>query len=131
MTTSVPEGVCLLNEGKGHTEVGSEMLTMLKRFEEIEEKSKCLRVQFLDWASDKLLSWSNQLHEVSFKIDSQCVIKVAPRKKEDALTRSDVEIRRLRELLTESKQREQGRARVAALGTAVGQVQERSKHKHE
>lgn len=67
-----------------HTEVGEEMLGFLKKFEEIEEKSKCLRVQFLDWLSDKLLSWSNKLHVWSVKIDSPCVIKVAPRTREES-----------------------------------------------
>lgn len=67
-----------------HSPVGEEMLSFLKKFEEIEEKSKCLRVQFLDWLSDKLLSWSNKLHVWSVKIDSPCVIKVAPRTREDS-----------------------------------------------
>ena len=67
-----------------HTEVGEEMLGWLHKFEEIEEKNKCLRVQFLDWLSDKLLDWSNRLHIMSVKIDSPCVIKVEPRKKEDS-----------------------------------------------
>lgn len=67
-----------------HTEAGKEMLSFLNKFEEIEEKSKCLRVQFLDWLSDKLLSWSNKLHVWSVKIDSPCVIKVAPRSREDS-----------------------------------------------
>lgn len=67
-----------------HTEVGEEMLGWLNKFHDIEEKNKCLRVQFLDWLSDKLLSWSNKLHVMSVKIDSPCVIKVEPRKKEDS-----------------------------------------------
>lgn len=67
-----------------HTEVGEEMLGFLKKFEEIEEKSKCLRVQFLDWLSDKLLDWSNKCHVASVKIDSPCVLKVEPRKKEES-----------------------------------------------
>jgi hypothetical protein len=67
-----------------HTEAGEEMLGFLHKFEEIEEKNRCLRVQFLDWLSDKLLDWSNKCHVASVKIDSPCVIKVEPRKKEDS-----------------------------------------------
>lgn len=81
-----------------HTEVGEEMLSFLKKFEEIEEKSKCLRVQFLDWLSDKLLSWSNKLHVWSVKIDSPCVIKVAPRTREESKDAQDrKEIAKLKE----------------------------------
>ena len=67
-----------------HTKVGEEMLGWLHKFEEIEEKNKCLRVQFLDWLSDKLLDWSNSIHEMSVRIDSPCVLKVEPRKKEES-----------------------------------------------
>lgn len=104
---TMKEAITSYSEGNGHTPVGNEMLTMLKRFERIEEKSKCLRVQFLDWASDKLLAWSNRLHEISVRIDSPCVIKVEPRKKEDAITKEEAELRRLRELLKESREREE------------------------
>ena len=61
-----------------------EMQSWLNKFHDIEEKNKCLRVQFLDWLSDKLLNWSNSIHVMSVKIDSPCVIKVEPRKKEDS-----------------------------------------------
>ena len=67
-----------------HTEIGEEMLGWLHKFEEIEEKNKCLRVQFLDWLSDKFLDWSNKCHVMSVKIDSPCVIKVEPRKREES-----------------------------------------------
>lgn len=67
-----------------HTEVGEEMLGFLTKFREIEEKNRCLRVQFLDWLSDKFLDWSNKCHVASVKIDSPCIIKVEPRKKEDS-----------------------------------------------
>ncbi len=76
-----------------HTEVGEEMLGFLNKFQEIEEKNRCLRVQFLDWLSDKLLDWSNKCHVMSVKIDSPCVIKVEPRKKEqsnDAKERAEI-----------------------------------------
>ena len=72
------------NSAVDHTPVGQEMLGFLKKFEEIEQKNKCLRVQFLDWLSDKLLDWSNKCHVKSVKIDSPCVIKVEPRKKEES-----------------------------------------------
>ena len=72
------------SENVEHSAVGAEMLSFLKKFEEIEEKNKCLRVQFLDWLSDKLLDWSNKCHVASVKIDSPCVIKVEPRKKEES-----------------------------------------------
>ena len=72
------------NSTVDHTPVGQEMLGFLKKFEEIEQKNKCLRVQFLDWLSDKLLDWSNKCHVASVKIDSPCVLKVEPRKKEES-----------------------------------------------
>lgn len=89
-----------------HSPVGEEMLGFLKKFEEIEEKSKCLRVQFLDWLSDKLLDWSNKLHVWSVNIDSPCVIKVEPRKKEESRDAKErKEIARLKELLGKEQER--------------------------
>lgn len=96
----------VFDERVDHTPLGNEMLSMLKKFDQIEEKNKCLRVRFLDWASDKLLAWSNRLHEMSARIDSPCVIKVEPRKKEDGISKDQAEILRLRELLKEAKTRE-------------------------
>ena len=90
-----------------HTEDGAEILSLLNKFHEIEEKSKCLRVQFLDWLSDKLLNWSNKCHVWSVNIDSPCVIKVEPRKKEESQDAKErKEIARLKELLTETADRE-------------------------
>lgn len=87
-----------------HTPIGYEMKDWLTKFHDIEEKNKCLRVQFLDWLSDKLLDWSNKLHVMSVKIDSPCVIKVEPRKKTDSQDAKDrAEVARLKELLEQSK----------------------------
>ena len=74
-------------DGKKKIEYSKDALEMkawLNKFHDIEEKNKCLRVQFLDWLSDKLLDWSNSIHEMSVRIDSPCVIKVEPRKKEQS-----------------------------------------------
>lgn len=89
-----------------HTEVGSEMLDVLQRFQKIEEKSKCLRVQFLDWLSDKLLDWSNRVHVVAANIDSPCIIKVEPRKKEESKSaKENKELARIKELLAKEQER--------------------------
>ncbi len=90
---------------KEHTKVGTEMLSVLQKLNQIEAKEKCLRVQFLDWLSDKLLNWSNRIHEMSVRIESPCLIEVAPRKKEDSQhAKESKEIARLKELLeTERK----------------------------
>ena len=95
-----------LHPNVDHSPVGEEMLTFLKKFNQIEEKSKCLRVQFLDWLSDKLLDWSNKIHVASVNIDSPCVIKVEPRKKEDSRDAKErKEIARLKELLAKADAR--------------------------
>ena len=92
----------------GPSEVSLEMKNMLGKLNEIEEKSKCLRVQFLDWLSDKLLNWSNRCHELSVRIDSPCVIKVEPRKREESQhAKESKEIARLKELL--EKERNKGK----------------------
>jgi len=70
------------------------------KLNQIEAKEKCLRVQFLDWLSDKLLNWSNRVHVMACKIDSPCIIEVAPRKKEESKHAKETkEIARLKELL--------------------------------
>jgi hypothetical protein len=95
-----------------HTPVGAEMKDWLNKFHDIEEKNKCLRVQFLDWLSDKLLDWSNSLHVMSVKIDSPCIIKVEPRKKEDSQDAKDrAEISRLKELLAKYEARTEYRVK--------------------
>ena len=73
----------------------------------IEAKERCLRVQFLDWLSDKLLDWSNRVHVVSSKIDSPCLIEVIPRTKEESKSaKENKEITRLKEQLQNAYERE-------------------------
>ena len=93
----------------GPSKESLEIKSMLGKLNEIEEKSKCLRVQFLDWLSDKLLNWSNRCHEMSVRIDSPCVIKVEPRKREESQhAKESKQIARLKELLEQEKQRNKG-----------------------
>lgn len=53
-----------------------EVLKVLNRFREIEEKNRCLRVQFLDWLSAKLAVWSTKVKKMSDDIHSPCKIKI-------------------------------------------------------
>ena len=93
----------------GPSKVSLEMKSYNLKLREIEEKSKCLRVQFLDWLSDKLLNWSNRFHEMSVRIDSPCVIKVEPRKREESQhAKESKEIARLKELLEKERKRNEG-----------------------
>lgn len=86
--------------------LADEMYQMNERLRKIEAKEKCLRVQFLDWLSDKLLDWSNRTHVMASRIDSPCLIEVAPRKKEDSKHAGESkEIARLKELLKEEKEK--------------------------
>lgn len=88
------------------TKAGLEMQGVLSKLEKIEAKEKCLRVQFLDWLSDKLLDWSNRVHVMSSKIDSPCLIEVTPRKKTDSNHfKESKEIERLKQLLKEERER--------------------------
>lgn len=83
-----------------HSKGGTKMLNVLTRLQKIEAKEKCLRVQFLDWLSDTLLNWSNRAHVMACKINSPCIIEVAPRKREDSKhAKESKEIVRLREQL--------------------------------
>lgn len=94
----------------GPSKASLEMKNYNLKLREIEEKSKCLRVQFLDWLSDKLLNWSNRCHEMSVRIDSPCVIKVEPRKREESQhAKESKEIARLKELLEQEKERNKGK----------------------
>jgi hypothetical protein len=81
-----------------------DFLPMIQRFQEIEEKNKCLRVKFLDWLSNKLLDWSNQVHVVASNIKSPCVIKVEPRTREDSKNYKDnKELQRMEKFLEEER----------------------------
>ena len=53
---------------------------VMKEFERIEEKNRCLRVRFLDWLSYQLADWSVRVKKVSDGIDSPCVIKLGEKK---------------------------------------------------
>ena len=86
--------------------VADEMKNLWNKLNKIEAKEKCLRVQFLDWLSDKLLNWSNRIHVMSSKINSPCLLEVAPRKKEDSQhAKENKEISRLRALLKEEREK--------------------------
>jgi hypothetical protein len=52
------------------------------KFKQIELKERCIRVKMLDWLSDKLLSWSKRVHQMSVNIDSPCAIKLPEKKTE-------------------------------------------------
>ena len=87
----------------------AEMKALRAKLDKIEAKEKCLRVQFLDWLSDKLLDWSNRVHIMAVKIESPCIIEIAPRKKEDSRSAKESnEIARLHELLKKERERNKG-----------------------
>ena len=52
------------------------MKSFQSKFDKIEAKDKCIRVQFLDWLSAKMLHWSEQIKAASDRIDAPCIIKV-------------------------------------------------------
>jgi hypothetical protein len=54
---------------------------VMSKFERIEEKNRCLRVQFLDWLSVKMHTWADGVKAMSDRIDSPCIIKVEPKRK--------------------------------------------------
>jgi hypothetical protein len=54
---------------------------VMQKFERIEEKNRCLRVQFLDWLSVKMHAWADGVKDMSDRIDSPCIIKVEPKRK--------------------------------------------------
>jgi len=54
---------------------------VMQKFERIEEKNRCLRVQFLDWLSAKMHAWADGVKAMSDRIDSPCIIKIEPKGK--------------------------------------------------
>jgi hypothetical protein len=64
------------SETRGYKQAVDNVKNVMAKFDQIEQKQRCLRVRFLDWLSDKLLAWSKRAHEMSVKIDSPCVIKL-------------------------------------------------------
>jgi hypothetical protein len=66
------------------SEEGKKMMTMIKKFQVIEQKNRCVRVRFLDWLSAKLMVWSRKVKAASDRIDSPCVIKLGPKEEKPA-----------------------------------------------
>ena len=54
---------------------------VMQKFERIQEKNRCLRVQFLDWLSVKMHTWADGVKAMSDRIDAPCIIKVEPKRK--------------------------------------------------
>jgi hypothetical protein len=54
---------------------------VMQKFEKIQEKNRCLRVQFLDWLSVKMHAWADGVKAISDRIDSPCIIKIEPKRK--------------------------------------------------
>lgn len=90
----------LMNSAEAIANGKKDLVDVWAKLNQIEAKEKCLRVQFLDWLSDKLLNWSNRVHVMACKIDSPCLIEIPPRKKEDSQhAKESKEIARMKELL--------------------------------
>jgi septation ring formation regulator EzrA len=72
----------IVNESQkqGYKQAVDTTKNVMAKFQKIEQKQSCLRVRFLDWLSDKLLSWSKKVHEMSVSIDSPCVIRLPEKK---------------------------------------------------
>jgi hypothetical protein len=68
------------SETRGYKQTIDNVKNVMVKFDQIEQKQRCLRVRFLDWLSDKLLSWSKRVHAMSVSINSPCVIKLPEKK---------------------------------------------------
>ena len=68
------------SQKRGFQQATDTAKNVLLNLEKIEMKERCIRVRFLDWLSDKLLTWSKKVHEMSVKIDSPCVIRLPEKK---------------------------------------------------
>ena len=98
--SNMKEIVELHKDGFKPSEGALEIKNVLSKIQKIEAKEKCLRVQFLDWLSDKLLDWSNRVNVIAAKIESPCLIEVTPRKREDSKSyKESKQVERLKELL--------------------------------
>lgn len=64
------------NNEKGHKLARETYKNVMNEFAKIEEKNRCFRVRVLDWLSDKFLSYSRKLHEMSNQISNPCAIKL-------------------------------------------------------
>lgn len=82
-----------------------DLAKVMAKLNQINAKEKCLRVQFLDWLSDKLLDWSNRVHTAAANIDSPCLIEVAPRNKEQS--KSAKESKKIQKLKEQALVKEQ------------------------
>jgi ribosomal protein L4 len=67
---------------RGYQQAVDTTKDVYEKFKQIELKERCLRVKFLDWLSDKLLSWGKSVHQMSVRIDSPCAIKLPEKKTE-------------------------------------------------
>jgi len=76
----VTSEIIKFSETRGYKQAVDNVKNVMAKFDQIEQKQRCLRVRFLDWLSDKLLAWSKSVHEMSVKIDSPCVIKLPEKK---------------------------------------------------
>jgi len=76
----VTSEIIKFSETRGYKQAVDNVKNVMAKFDQIEQKQRCLRVRFLDWLSDKLLSWSKSVHQMSVKIDSPCVIKLPEKK---------------------------------------------------
>ena len=72
----------IVNEShkQGYRQAVDTTKNVYEKFKQIEQKERCLRVKFLDWLSDKLLTWSKRVHQMSVSIDSPCVIRLPEKK---------------------------------------------------
>lgn len=70
----------MLNEKLRETEDYKVITKVMREFDRIEEKNRCLRVRFLYWVSFQLADWSVRVKKVSDKIDSPCIIKIGDKK---------------------------------------------------
>ena len=80
--TSLKQKERVLSEDYKEINAGKEEFKNIwAKLNKIEEKNRCLRVQFLDWLSVKMHSWADGVKAMSDRIDSPCIIKVEPKRK--------------------------------------------------